>query len=343
MNFSSKISCFLAALALSLNTYLAATHAAEKSDTPKRHFTAQSSEAAAQWQAESREQLFDLLKLTDLQATRLPGGKPIPFDTKTLSTEDRGSYTRSEIELNSTATRRIKAILTIPKSSESGKKFPAVVCIHGHSGSRQIVYDRKSVYRGFATELAEDGYVTISTEVGQHEVYEPDRSLMGERLWDVLRCADYLTTLPEVDADRMGCAGLSLGGEMSMWLGAMDPRMKVTISSGFLTTVANLKDRHCQCWDFPGFTENYEFSDIYSLIAPRALQCQIGEKERAPGGFPVDIARVAIAEIEDAYAVCGAKDRAELHVHPEGHVYAVPAGHNFIAKYLNQPAAASAK
>src|SRR5690606_10542975 len=115
-------------------------------------------------------------------------------------------------------------ILTVPISSDR-KQFPAVVCIHGHGGNRNIVYDPKSLYAGFATDLAESGYVTISTDVGQHEVYENGRTLMGERLWDVLRCVDYLNTLSQVDAERLGCAGLSLGGEMAMWLGAMDPRM----------------------------------------------------------------------------------------------------------------------
>jgi dienelactone hydrolase len=301
---------------------------------PKQHFSAKTPAEVEKWQGESRTLLFDLLKLADLQATREPKGKPIPFDAKTLSTKDRGKFTWSEIEINSTPTRRIKAILTVPKGADKDHKSPAVVCIHGHSGHREIVYDPKSLYRGFATKLADDGYVTISTDVGQHEVYEDGRSLMGERLWDVLRCADYVASLPEVDADRMGCAGLSLGGEMSMWLGAMDPRMKATVSSGFLTTVANLKNGHCQCWDFPGFTDNFEFSDIYSLIAPRALQCQIGEQEGAPGGFPSAIAREAQAEIQKAYAVCNAADKTMLEIHPEGHVYIVPAAHKFIKQNL---------
>ncbi len=43
------------------------------------------------------------------------------------------------------------------------------------------------------------------------EVYEDGRLLMGERLWDLMRCVDYLRSLPTVDSKRIGCAGLSLG------------------------------------------------------------------------------------------------------------------------------------
>jgi hypothetical protein len=164
---------------------------------------------------------------------------------------------------------------------------------------------------------------------------------MGERLWDVLRCADYVSTLESVDADRMGCAGLSLGGEMAMWLGAMDPRMKVTVSSGFLTTVKNLQNEHCMCWDFPGFTENFDFCDIYSLIAPRALLCQIGAKETAPGGFPPELAYEAMAGVQRVYAINSAGHRARLEVHAEGHIFETPSGCKFIDEVLRPAASAT--
>ena len=253
---------------------------------------------------------------------------------KVLSSEVKGSYKLKEIEFDSTPTRRIKAIVTIPVNGSA--TAPAVVCIHGHGGNRHIVYDRGSLYRGFADDLASRGYVTISTDVGQHEVYEKDRTLMGERLWDVLRCADYVSTLDNVDKDRMGCAGLSLGGEMAMWLAAMDPRMKVCVSSGFLTTVENMQNGHCECWDFPGFTQNFDFCDIYSLIAPRALLCQIGAKEGAPGGFPPAIAHEAMAGIQRAYAVHQLGNLAQLEVHPEGHVFQVKGGCGFIDESLRR-------
>lgn len=299
---------------------------------PQRHFNATSAEEVDAWQTESRKLLFHLLAMSDLVAQREKSIEAIPFDVKELSSTDRDSYTLKEIEFNSTPTRRIKALLTIPKGET--ENLPAVVCIHGHGGSRQIVYDRRSLYRGFARKLAADGYITISTDVGQHEVFEEGRTLMGERLWDVLRCADYLATLEQVDPERVGCAGLSLGGEMAMWLGAMDPRMKVTVSSGFLTSVENMRSGHCPCWDFPGFTENFAFSDIYSLIAPRALQCQIGALEKAPGGFPPNISHHEMGEIQRAYAVFNLGHLAQLDIHGEGHVFQTPSGCAFIDRHL---------
>lgn len=303
-------------------------------------FNATTPEEAVAWQKASREKLFRLLKLDDLLQANKPersGRAGPPPQEKVLSAKEEEKYVEYEIEIDSTPTRRIKVVLTVPRQRKG--KAPAVVCIHGHGGNRRIVYQDASPYRGFARVLAESGYVTISTDVGQHKVYEEGRTLMGERLWDVMRCVDYLTTREEVDRGRIGCAGLSLGGEMAMWLGAMDTRVKVTVSSGFLTTVENIRKGHCPCWNFPGLTENFDFADIYSLIAPRHLQCQNGKLERAPGGFPVSIAGGAMAEIRDCYGVFGKADRTTLLVHPEGHVFQVPAAMKLFDKVLKKKAA----
>jgi hypothetical protein len=303
-------------------------------DEFRNRFNAKTPAEAEAWQRHGRALMFQLMKIDDLQTTRTDAGTPIPFEVKERKSEDQEKYTVKEIELASTKNRRIKAVVTIPKPIVGVSKHPAIVCIHGHGGNRYIVHDKKSIYGGFAAELAERGYVTIATDVGQHTLADPQRTLCGERLWDLLRCADYVVSLPEVDAKRIGCAGLSLGGEMAMWLGAMDPRMKATVSSGFLTTVANMRDKHCPCWEFPGLTYHYDFSDVFSLIAPRALMCQNGQKETRGGGFPVDLAEMAMKDIHRAYAVFDKTNAAELDIHPQGHVFVVPTALAFIEKHV---------
>ena len=320
---------------IALVTALASVRATpEQSLERKMRFEADTAEEAAQWQEASRKKVFELLKMDDLVETNKSGAPGLPLAAKILSTEDQEKFTRHEIEINSTRTRQIRAVLTIPRPLE--EKAPAVVCIHGHGGDRNVVYRSDSPYRGFAQVLAESGYVTISTDVGQHKVYEDGRTLMGERLWDVIRCVDYLTTREEVNPQRIGCAGLSLGGEMTMWLGAMDTRVKATVSSGFLTTVENMLHGHCPCWNFPGFTENFDFADIFSLVAPRHLQCQNGKLERAPGGFPVFLAEKAMTEIKACYEVFGQTERVQLLVHPAGHIFDVAAGVKFLEAVLKR-------
>jgi hypothetical protein len=285
-----------------------------------------SGEAALAWQKEVRAALFGLLKLNDLRTME------IPFQAKVISSKENDRYTLQELEIHSTPGRSIAVVLTIPKGVS--KPCPAVVCIHGHGGNRHTVYDKTSAYKGFASVLANDGFVTISTDVGQHKVYEDGRILMGERLWDLMRCVDYLTSLKEVDKTRIGCAGLSLGGEMAMWLGAMDERIAATVSAGFLTVMDQMEKNHCMCWKFPGLRELVDYADIYSLIAPRWLQCQNGLQE-GPTQFCVPIARQAMDTIKIAYRNLG-QDNAALAVHEGGHEIDLPALMSFFQSHLRK-------
>jgi len=272
---------------------------------------------AAVWQQEVRAKLWPLLKLDDLVASRAT----IALNPTQLSSEKKEGYDLQEIEINSTPTRRIKVLVARPE--QTGPARPAVVCIHGHGGNRRIVYDPKSLYRGFAAVLAERGFVTIAADVGQHAVYEENRTLMGERLWDLMRCVDYLESLPEADKSRIGCGGLSLGGEMAMWLGGMDTRIAATASCGFLTKMDQMEHNHCMCWKFDGLRELVDFADIYALTAPRALLCQNGLQEPA-SQFPVPLAAEALREIGLIYADYGQPQNATLLAHLEGHIINLP-------------------
>ncbi len=287
-------------------------------------YTPRSAEASRAWQAEVRSRLLSLLKLDP------PGTSDVGLAAKELRRTSEKRFTRLEVEFQSTAATRIRAVVTIPHGKG---KHAAVVCVHGHAGNRRIVYDDREVYRRFASELAALGYVTISVDVGQHEVREKGCLLMGERLHDLFRCVDYLVASDVVDSARIGCAGLSLGGEMCMWLAALDPRVRATVSSGFLTTMDQMERNHCVCWKFDGLRELVDYADIYSLTAPRALQCQNGLRE-GPRSFCVPLARRAMRQIHLIYRDQHVAEQVELDVHDEGHVIDLPSLLVFFARHL---------
>ncbi len=294
----------------------------------QKGYTHRSREEALAWQKGVRSDLFRLLKMDDLV------GRGPSFDEKTLRSEARDGYTLREVEINATSGRRIRVLVAVPSSVKA--PCPAVVCIHGHGGNRSVVYDTKTIYKGFAHVLATRGVVTIATDVGQHKVYESGRTLMGERLWDVMRCVDYVASMPQVDRSKIGCAGLSLGGEMAMWLGAMDDRVGATVSAGFLTMMDQMEKNHCMCWKFPGLRERVDFPDIYSLIAPRALQCQNGRKE-PPTQFNVPLAEKAMAQVKVIYQDFSAPDAVELDVHDGEHEIDLPGLLRFFEKRFLHP------
>ena len=183
--------------------------------------------------------------------------------------------------------------------------------------------------------MAIRNYVTIAAVVSQHKIFEDGRLLMGERLWDLMRCLDYLESLAEVDQTRIGCAGLSLGGEMAMWLGAMDKRIKATVSAGFLTKMDHMEQNHCMCWKFPGLRQLVDYADIYSLVAPRALQCQNGVKEPLKD-FYVPLAHEALKEIQTIYRDFEKPENLILDVHNGAHEIDLPSLLYFLDKHLSQ-------
>lgn len=272
--------------------------------------------AAVRWQNDVRAQLARLLRIDDLQRAK------VPLAAKVLSTSERPGYVLQEVEIASTAGRRIKAMLTLPRGWRL--PYPAVVCIHGHGGNRRTAYNEARVYKTFGTELAQLGYATATVDVGQHEVYEAGRTLLGERLWDLMRAVDLLLAQDGVDRTRIGCAGLSLGGEMSMWLAAMDTRIAACVSCGFLTVMDQMERDHCMCWKLDGLRELVDFADIFSLVAPRPLLCQNGLLEPETQ-FIVPLAREALREIRPIYADLGAAGNIALDVHPGAHEIDLPA------------------
>lgn len=282
-----------------------------------------------EWQNNVRKKLVHLLKLPSTQEI------PQDFAEKEIKVIEKGAITIKEIEIQSTKDRSIRICLAYNNETFTKKqKSPAVVCIHGHGGNRWSPYNEdEQIYHQFGNELTELGFVTISTDVGQHQVYEEGRTLMGERLWDLMRCVDYLSSTPWVDSEKIGCAGLSLGGEMAMWLGALDTRIKAVCVSGFLTYMDQMEQNHCMCWKFPGLRELVDFPDIYALIAPRALLCQNGKKE-PPDQFPPSLALKALEEIRPAYKIFNKEESLELIIHEGGHEIEINSLKNFIRKHL---------
>jgi hypothetical protein len=293
-------------------------------------FTADSKGAALAWQKNTRQKLFELLGISDLVKAR----RSLPLHAKELSTEDRGDFVIHEMEIDSTPTRRMIVLVGIPK--QVCKSCPAVVCLAGHGSPRNGPYDLspQSVQRGFGSVLTSGGVITTAHGI-THSVCEQGRSLAGERVWDAMRCIDYLYSLPQVDKTKIGCAGLSIGGEMAMWLAAMDERCKVSVSCGFMTFMDQMEHHHCQCWQHPGMRDLVDWPDLYCLIAPRYLQCQNGLAEPVTQ-FHVPVARAAMEEIKPIYDVFGCPQNVELFIHDEGHVINLPALVGFFENAFGQ-------
>jgi dienelactone hydrolase len=110
----------------------------------------------------------------------------------------------------------------------------------------------------------------------------------GERTWDVMRAIDYALSRPDVDPQRIAVTGLSMGGEVASYVGALDPRVGVSIPAGYSPDLNVLKYKgvHCWHWSFADYREYLDQSDVLALTAPRMLIVQTGKQDTGFSIFP---------------------------------------------------------
>ena len=89
----------------------------------------------------------------------------------------------------------------------------------------------------YAMELARRGYVAIAPDYPGFGEYKIDVYKMGyasatmKAIWNNKRAVDLLCGLEEVDADRIGVIGHSLGGHNAIFTALFEPRIRAVVSS----------------------------------------------------------------------------------------------------------------
>lgn len=146
----------------------------------------------------------------------------------------------------------------------------------------------------------------------------------GERTWDVMRALDYALSRSDVDSNRIVIVGLSLGGEVATYVGALDPRISVTLTAGFSPDLSVLKfygSHGCWNWHYADIREYIDATELFALIAPRSLLIETGKQDfvysSLPQPFAADkqIARRVRAAYNDA------PDQFIHYLHYEGHAF----------------------
>lgn len=147
----------------------------------------------------------------------------------------------------------------------------------------------------------------------------------GVMLWDDIRTLDYLASRPEVDAKRLGCVGLSVGGYRSFLLAALDPRIKVGVDVCWMTTYGAQIERHVTnsmglTFVIPGMYRYFDLPELSAAVAPRALMVILGAKD---GLFPLAAMKESFAVIEKCYKKASVTDRLRCSLYDAPHQFNV--------------------
>jgi len=228
----------------------------------------------------------------------------LPLDYHETKTHKLSGYTVKNIYFQTRPNIYATANLYIP---DGEGPFPGVVVMMGHSRTAKLV----EVYQSLGHTLALNGYVAVAIDPwgsgeratihGTFEYHGANRgaslmnvgeTLMGMQITDNMRAVDLLCSLPFVDSGNIGATGASGGGNQTMWLAAMDERIKAAVPVVSVGTFQSyVMNSNCICEiliDGLTFTEE---SSVLGLIAPRALKICNGLQESNPSFFPQEMLR----------------------------------------------------
>lgn len=182
--------------------------------------------------------------------------------------------------------------------------------------------------------LAKHGYVVLSIDApmwgergrkegvdrNKYDLIAGNMMMLGRDLsafmtYDDMASTEFLTSLPMVDAKRIGCVGCSMGAYRSWMLSALSDRIRVGASiCWMITTDAQLTRRFgrkenggfANC--FPGLRQYLDYPHIASLACPKPMLFINGTKDKL---FPVPGVKDAFAEMHKVWKSQGADNLLE--------------------------------
>ncbi len=263
----------------------------------------------------------------------IPGASQwTPLDPFWISEERTPKYIRRKVRFTPEPGDRVPAWVLIPNVLPPSGKAPAMLCLHQTTG---IGKDEPAGLGGLkslhsAHELAERGYVCIVPDYPSFGEYPYDFKQQGahyasgsmKAIWNNQRAVDLLETLPEVNRDRVGVIGHSLGGHNALFTAVFDERLKAVISSCGFTPFHDYYGGKIAGWTsdryMPRLREVYgndanrvpfDFYEIIAALAPRGF---FSSSPTRDSNFDVNGVRKAFAAAEPVFELLGAKQKLVL-------------------------------
>lgn len=205
--------------------------------------------------------------------------RELPLQTKLIlyKTEDQ-SLEIFKVEFQSTHQQKVSGILSYPVTAQ--QPLPVIILIHGLWDRKEVDY----IERG-ARLLNDAGFAVLRLDLynhGQRQLQRFDfsfdgstryqsREMITQSVFDIRRAIDFLGTLDQVDANRIGYMGISLGGIIGTIVTSVDARIKVPVivlAGGNINLMFGLKAWSGQHKNYLGVMDPINFVD---QIAPRPL------------------------------------------------------------------------
>ena len=250
-------------------------------------------------------------------------------------------------------------ILLIPKCIRKDEKHPVVVCQHGLEGRPQSIVDPngpRHPYRKFAYDLAKEGFVTYAPQnpyIGQdaYRVLQRKANPLKLSLFSFIvrqheQTLAWLSSLPFVDAERIGFYGISYGGKTAMRVPALLEQYSLSICSAdfneWIWKNASARHRYSYLftreYEMPEFNlgNTFNYAEMSWMICPRPFMVERGHHD---GVAPDEWVAYEYAKTYRHYALQGLEDRTEIEYFNGPHTINGVGTFAFLRKHLKKPEA----
>jgi pimeloyl-ACP methyl ester carboxylesterase len=261
-----------------------------------------------------------------------------PVTARVIGQEYRDPFRLEKLLLDLNGIEPVPAYFLIPKVHPV--KAPVILYNHSHGGNYGV--GKEELLQGaaylyptpYAAELTRQGYMVLGIDAwgfGERrgrtegaifkEMLWNGQVMWGMMVYDSIKAIDYLLTRDDVDPDRIGTLGMSMGSTMSWWLAALDQRIKVCIDicclsdfQSIITTGAI--DGHGVYYFVPSLLKHFTSAQINALISPRPRLSVNGIYDRFTPESGLD--RIE-AEVTRVYRDSGAVERFVVKRYPVAH------------------------
>jgi dienelactone hydrolase len=258
---------------------------------------------------------------------------------------DRDEYTIEKVYFESYPGHFVCGNLYRPKGRSD--KLPGVLCPHGHwhngrfydagekgaqdqmkQGAERTVEGARYPLQARCAQLARMGCVVFhydmvgyadsqqtahSTGFTDAEAELRLQSFMGLQTYNSVCALDFLLSLPEIDAKRIGVTGASGGGTQTFVLCAIDDRPAVAFPAVMVSTAMQ---GGCVCENCSYLRQDTGNIELAGLFAPKPLGMS------GANDWTREIETKGLPELKALYKLYGAEDRVMAVCFPEfGHNY----------------------
>ncbi|MFC1558170.1 alpha/beta hydrolase family protein, partial [candidate division KSB1 bacterium] len=246
-------------------------------------------------------------------------------------------------------------IYMIPKNLKG--KAPLLISQHGGGGCSEttVAIGPRAVYHEMGREAVKRGYIVWApgllarvTYGGDPVIEETSRSIIDQKarllgtsltaiqIFKIIQSTEALIkTRPEIDAGRVGMAGISMGGGYTLLTAAASPLIKVGVSAALFTDKEERFKRIS--FDDPekradmNVLRRFGNAQLVGLICPRPMMVAMGVNDPV---IPIVGARKERPKAELFYQKLGIPDRFEFFEHSGGHEFHLESLFRFLDKHL---------